>query len=64
VNDLRRLLEMYQRWQQRIFPHCPFDDFIQKLEKLSSCHMIKVRLAGACLVPAWYLSGDCLVTAW
>jgi hypothetical protein len=34
VRDLRRLLEMYQRWQRRLFPHCSFQDFQEKLEKL------------------------------
>jgi hypothetical protein len=43
VADLQRLLEMYSRWQQRIFPHCPFDDFIARLEKLSSSHILKVQ---------------------
>lgn len=40
--DLQTLLEMYVRWQQRIFPHCSFDDFIAKLEKLGSSNIVKV----------------------
>ncbi|KAL6753844.1 replication fork protection component Swi3-domain-containing protein [Haematococcus lacustris] len=44
VSDLQRLLEMYSRWQQRVFPHCAFDDFVTRLEKLSSSHMLKVEL--------------------
>ncbi|KXZ56035.1 hypothetical protein GPECTOR_2g1587 [Gonium pectorale] len=27
VADLRRLLELYQRWQMRFYPHCDFDAF-------------------------------------
>ncbi|GFH32278.1 Swi3 domain-containing protein [Haematococcus lacustris] len=44
VSDLQRLLEMYSRWQQRVFPHCAFDDFVTRLEKLSSSHMLKASL--------------------
>lgn len=43
VGDLKRLLEMYQRWQNRIFPHGGFDQFIEGLEKLSSNSQLKVR---------------------
>jgi hypothetical protein len=33
---------MYDRWQKRIFPSAPFDDFILMLEKLSSTSILKV----------------------
>jgi hypothetical protein len=36
VRDLRRLIEFYQRWQHRVFPHGTFDAFQNTLEKLSS----------------------------
>jgi hypothetical protein len=41
ISDLQRLLEMFARWQQRIFPHCEFDDFVGRLEKLSSSYILK-----------------------
>lgn len=44
---MQRLLELYARWQQRIFPHCKFDDFIVKLEKLGSSAIVKVGDAEA-----------------
>jgi len=43
AGDLRRLLEMYIGWQQRIFPYAPFDAFIEGLEKLGSSYVLKVR---------------------
>ena len=36
MGDLRRLLQMYARWQRRLFPHCGFDDFIDRVEKLGA----------------------------
>jgi len=41
VSDLRRLLEMFKRWQERIFPHCEFDTFVANVEKLSSSNVVK-----------------------
>ena len=35
---------MYARWQQRVFPHKSFDEFILSLEKMSSTHALKVLL--------------------
>jgi hypothetical protein len=43
VRDLRRLIELYQRWQQRVFPSIPFDEFIGKLEKMSGTMVLRVR---------------------
>jgi len=34
VGDLGRLLAMYERWQARVFPHCEFPQFLDKVEKL------------------------------
>ena len=42
ARDLRRLLEMYIGWQQRMFPYAPFDAFIEGLEKLGSSYVLKV----------------------
>jgi len=42
VRDLRRLIELYHRWQLRLFPHCTYDEFISKLEKLSNKYVLKV----------------------
>ncbi|KAK9811644.1 hypothetical protein WJX72_007585 [[Myrmecia] bisecta] len=44
VGDLRRLLEMYSRWQHRVFPHGAYDVFVESLEKMSSSHMLKMEL--------------------
>ncbi|DBA86052.1 TPA: hypothetical protein ACH3X1_005576 [Trebouxia sp. C0004] len=44
AGDLRRLLEMYIGWQQRIFPYAPFDAFIEGLEKLGSSYVLKMEL--------------------
>lgn len=41
MSDLRRLLEMFKRWQERIFPHCEFDTFVANVEKLSSSNVVK-----------------------
>jgi hypothetical protein len=43
VRDLRRLLELYQRWQPRVFNHCSYNHFEQTLEKMSGTHALKVR---------------------
>uniref|UniRef100_A0A383WQ18 Chromosome segregation in meiosis protein 3 domain-containing protein n=1 Tax=Tetradesmus obliquus TaxID=3088 RepID=A0A383WQ18_TETOB len=43
VRDLRRLLELYQRWQPRVFNHCSYNQFEQTLEKMSGAHALKVR---------------------
>jgi hypothetical protein len=42
VRDLRRLLELYQRWQPRVFNHCSYNQFEQTLEKMSGTHALKV----------------------
>ncbi len=51
MRDLRRLLELYQRWQMRIFPYCGFDEFVEKLEKLSSSAHLRVRARACTLGP-------------
>ncbi|GFR44907.1 hypothetical protein Agub_g6253, partial [Astrephomene gubernaculifera] len=42
--DLRRLLELYQRWQARFYPHCDFDTFVTKLEKAGRSRMVKTEM--------------------
>jgi hypothetical protein len=37
-------LEMYKRWQDRVFPHCEFDVFINKVEALSGTNRMKHEL--------------------
>jgi hypothetical protein len=44
VSDLRRLLELYKRWQQRLFPFCDFDAFIDSVEKIGHGHVVKSEL--------------------
>jgi Replication Fork Protection Component Swi3 len=44
VSDLRRLLEMYKRWQDRVFPTGEFDGFIADLEKLSNTNVVKKEI--------------------
>ena len=44
VADLRRLLEMYKRWQDRIFPSADCDRFIVDVEKLSGTNVLKHEL--------------------
>ena len=34
ASDLGRLLDMYERWAQRLFPHCDFDTFISRVASL------------------------------
>ncbi|GIL47571.1 hypothetical protein Vafri_4362 [Volvox africanus] len=46
VADLRRLLELYQRWQMRFYPHCDFDSFITKLEKAGRSKVLKAKMGG------------------
>lgn len=45
ASDLRRLLEMYKRWQDRIFPHGSFDNFIYQLEKIGATNMMKKEMS-------------------
>ncbi len=42
VADLRRLLELYQRWQTRFYPHGDFESFVTKLEKAGRSRVVKV----------------------
>ncbi|EFJ50730.1 hypothetical protein VOLCADRAFT_103804 [Volvox carteri f. nagariensis] len=44
VADLRRLLELYQRWQTRFYPHCDFDTFVTKLEKAGRSRLVKAKM--------------------
>lgn len=41
LSDLRRLLEMYKRWQDRVFPHGSFDNFIATVEKIGAANVVK-----------------------
>jgi len=41
TSDLRRLLEMYKRWQDRIFPYCEYDTFIANVEKMGGTNVVK-----------------------
>eukprot|EP00775_Hariotina_reticulata_P005118 gene5118-5358_t len=47
VRDLRRLLELYQRWQPRVFNHGSYNQFEQAVEKMSGTHAVKLK-ARAC----------------
>jgi len=44
ARDLRRLLELYERWQRRIFPYCDFAGFVDRLERLSGTMVMRVEL--------------------
>ncbi|KAI3426907.1 hypothetical protein D9Q98_006851 [Chlorella vulgaris] len=44
ASDLRRLLEMYKRWQDRVFPHGEFDAFICGVERLSGTNAVKSHM--------------------
>ncbi|KDD76753.1 hypothetical protein H632_c117p0, partial [Helicosporidium sp. ATCC 50920] len=44
LGDLRRLLEMYQRWQHRLMPTMPFDNFVSAAEHLSGTHSVRAEL--------------------
>lgn len=46
VRDLRRLLELYQRWHPRVFNACDYNQFEATLEKMSGTHPLKVRDPG------------------
>ena len=35
-SNLRRLLEMYERWQHRLIPSMQFDDFLAAAEKIGT----------------------------
>jgi Replication Fork Protection Component Swi3 len=41
LSDLRRLLEMYKRWQDRVFAHGSFDNFIATVEKIGAANIVK-----------------------
>jgi hypothetical protein len=42
-SDLRRLLEMYERWQRNLFPSLSFDQFIAGVEGIGRTAEVKVR---------------------
>lgn len=42
MRDLRRLLELYQRWQPRLFNHCDYNTFENNLEKMSGSKALNV----------------------
>jgi hypothetical protein len=42
VRDLRRLLELYQRWHPRIFNACDYNKFEAALERMSGTNALKV----------------------
>lgn len=42
AGDLKRLLDMYVSWQQRVLPFSTFDAFVEALEKLGSSYVLKV----------------------
>ena len=41
LSDLRRLLEMYKRWQDRVFAHGSFDNFIATVENIGATNIVK-----------------------
>jgi len=43
VRDLRRLLELYQRWQPRLFNYYDYNQFEGALEKMSGTNALKVN---------------------
>ena len=45
-SNLRRLLEMYERWQHRLIPAMQFDDFLAAAEKIGNTMEWKVISAG------------------
>lgn len=46
LGDLRRLLELFQRWTSRFKPGVPFDDVVAELESLSGSNRIRAELRG------------------
>ena len=42
ASDLRRLLEMYKRWQQRFFPQHGFDEALDNIAQLGRSSRIRV----------------------
>ncbi|KAK9845880.1 hypothetical protein WJX81_004997 [Elliptochloris bilobata] len=44
ASDLRRLLEMYRRWQQRFFPQHGFDEVLDSVAQLGRSHRTRVEL--------------------
>jgi hypothetical protein len=59
VRDLRRLLELYQRWQPRVFNHGSYNQFEQALEKMSGTHVVKARHGCGCAAEAVRLPLSC-----
>ncbi len=45
AGDLRRLLDMYERWHRAVAPALPYDTFLEDLEKMGQTHALKVRRA-------------------
>lgn len=42
--NLRRLLEMYERWQHMLMPTMGFDDFLAGVENLGKTNQVKAGL--------------------
>lgn len=44
ISDTRKLLELFKRWQKRVFPASDFDTFIAEIEKMSTSNIVKTDL--------------------
>lgn len=44
ISDTRKLLELFKRWQLRVFPVSDFDTFIAEIEKMSTSSIVKMDL--------------------
>lgn len=62
VRDLRRLLELYQRWHPRLFNYCDYNQFESSLEKMSGTNALKVcqRLAALHRLPHFGIQTVCM----
>lgn len=44
LSKIRKLLELYKRWNDRVYPHAAFDKFIADTEELSKSSVVKLDL--------------------
>ncbi len=43
AGDVRRLLDMYERWHRQVAPAVQYDAFIEDLEKMGQTYLLKAR---------------------
>lgn len=46
ARDLQIIMRYLEHWAHRLFPKMPFDEVLERIEKLGTKNEVKVRLSG------------------